>query len=270
MSDMLERLREIGAEEIHEKTHISIHSIKAILDERFADISHIQYNGFLNIMEDNLHMDLAQLRERYHDYRVETGQDVDNRVLFVKVPDAEKNHKPMFISLASIIFIAIIFFTFPSENESENFETQTASAAIEAAKKNISLKEEANTTNSAVQSLVKKEDTTHVASFDQEQVKDEIAAEDRPFVLYPKEALWIGVVNIDTDEQMDTITSDPFPLDENANLLISLGHGYVKVALNGEIDNLSDRGRVRFLYKNGQLSRISLGKFKELNKGKSW
>lgn len=268
MTETLKKLHEIGIDEIHAKTHISIHSLKAILEERFADISPIQYKGFLTLIEADMYLNMDELRESYQAYREDTGQLEDSRELFINTPKESKNYKPLIISGISILLIILFISSISSEKKTqETLEVQSQSSAIEDATKLL--------TNSDKETLkTDKSDTKEqgVATFNASQAKaDETKAiNTHPFVLYPKEALWIGVINIDTDEQRDTITSAPYVLDENANLLISLGHGMVKVDLNGDVQNISDTGRVRFVYKNGKLERISLDKFKELNKGKSW
>lgn len=267
MTETLKKLHEIGIDEIHAKTHISIHSLKAILEERFADISPIQYKGFLTLIEAEMYLNMDELRDSYQAYREDTGQLEDSRELFISTPTEGKNYKPLIISGISILLIILFISSISSEKTvQDSLDTLSQNSAIEDATKHLTTldkNKEKNTTDTKVQG---------VATFNATQAKEDEtkAINTHPFVLYPKEALWIGVINIDTDEQRDTITSAPYVLDENANLLISLGHGMVKVDLNGDVQDISDTGRVRFVYKNGTIERISLSKFKELNKGKSW
>lgn len=265
MSETLKKLQEIGIDEIHAKTHISIHSLKAILEERFADISHIQYIGFLTLIEAEMHLSMDELRDSYQTYREDTGQIDDSRELFITTPTESKNHKPLIISIIAVLLIILFVSTFSSNKaeSEESIEAQVQNSAIEDATKHLSSK----TLDPSQETRL---ETVPTFNASQAQADERESNSTHPFALYPKESLWIGVINIDTDKQRDTITSAPYVLDENANLLISLGHGMVKIVLNGDTQNLSDAGRVRFIYKNGELSRISLAKFKELNKGKSW
>ena len=268
MTETLKKLHEIGIDEIHAKTHISIHSLKAILEERFADISPIQYTGFLTLIEADMYLNMDELRDSYQAYREDTGQVEDNRELFVNTPKDEKNYKPLIISLISVALIVIFISSMSTDKKiDDTLDSQAQNSAIEDAAKHLLPSKDDKTAPKDIQKEHK-----NVVAFNasQAQADESKSNNTHPFVLYPKEALWIGVINIDTDEQRDTITSAPYVLDENANLLISLGHGMVKVDLNGDVQNISDTGRVRFLYKNGNIERISLDKFKELNKGKSW
>lgn len=265
MNETLKKLHEIGIDAIHVQTHISIHSLKAILEERFADISHIQYIGFLTLIEADMHIDMSELRASYQAYREDTGQADDNRELFVSTPKESKNYKPLIISVISIALVIVFISTMsPKKSSEENFETQAENSAIEKAAENIKADKPAEG--------VAEKTSLKIPKFNATQAKeDEVKSiNTHPFVLYPKEALWIGIVNMDKKSQRDTITSAPYVLDENANLLITLGHGLVKVDLNSDITDLKDQGRVRFSYINGVLKRISLAKFIELNEGKSW
>lgn len=270
MTETLKKLHEIGIDEIHAKTHISIHSLKAILEERFADINPIQYKGFLTLIEADMYLSMDELRDSYQAYREDTGQLEDSRELFINTPKESKNYKPLIISGISILLIILFISSISSEKTvQDSVEMPSQNSAIEDATKHLT---KLDKTKEKVKADKSSSKVQGVATFNATQAKDDEtkAVNTHPFVLYPKEALWIGVINIDTDEQRDTITSAPYVLDENANLLISLGHGMVKVDLNGDVQNISDTGRVRFVYKNGKINRISLDKFKELNKGKSW
>ncbi len=270
MSETLKKLNEIGIDAIHAKTHISIHSLKAILEERFEDISPIQYTGFLSIMEADLHIDMSELRDAYQRYREDSGQNSDNRELFITTPKEPKNYKALIISSISILLIVLFISTMSSKKTTSEESNNLAqnSAILDAAK-------HVESAQSAKNEAEQKEKQTNVATFNaaaiqKEEEKEKKANNTHAFVLYPQEALWIGVINLDTDTKRDTITSAPFVLDENANLLISLGHGLVRVELNDDVQRIQEVGRVRFSYRNGVLKRVSLEEFKELNKGNSW
>lgn len=263
LEDTLRNLKEIGIDEIHTRTHISIHSLNAIINTNFAGISSIQFNGFINLIERNFNVNLDALRAAHESYRQEHGQDVDERELFVQTPIEIKSKLSLYLGLGVVLFLGLIFFIVTSDSTEINYSKPLENEAIEDAKKHISFIEQNSSTTSA-------NETTNVATFNPVEAQTEEAKAKHLFVLYPKDELWIGVVNIDNDEQVDTITSEPYVLDENANLLISLGHGYVKVELYDKVQDLTDQGRVRFHYKNGELNRISASKFRELNKGKSW
>jgi hypothetical protein len=274
MNETLQKLHDIGIEEINQKTHISVHSLKAILEERFTDISHIQYTGFLTLIESELKLDLTELRETYKAYKEDIGQVDDNRELFVNTPTEAKNYKALIISAISIALVIIFISTISGENSSDAdlLDTKLENSAIKDATKHITTLAHNTTLSTNNSATAIKKPKTKIPSFNAtEAIEDETKSKNtHAFVLYPKEALWIGIIDIDTKEQRDTITSAPYVLDENANLLISLGHGMVRLELNSDVTNLSDTGRIRYLYNNGQLKRISLEKFKELNEGKSW
>ena len=269
MSETLKKLHEIGIDAIHAKTHISIHSLKAILEERFADINHIQYTGFLNLLENDLHIDMTELRDAYKRYREEAGQEDDNRELFIMTPKEPKNYKALIISTISILLIVLFISTMSSEKSTpKDVDTLTQNSAVIDATKHL------ETAQSSKEASAKAKNENKIATFNadalKEQKENKEADKNHAFVLYPQEALWIGVINLDKNTKRDTITSAPFVLDENSDLLISLGHGLVRIELNGNVQHLTDVGRVRFSYKDGVLSRVSLEKFRELNEGKNW
>ena len=264
--EVLDQLKEIGVDELHEKTHISIHSLKIILEQRFDAINTIQYRGFLSIIEGNLNINMDPLREAYDEYQKLHNDSVDEHEASTHIAPEESKSKLIFILVGALIFIGVMFyFLTGSSKESKKLQNNSA---ISEAKTHL---KELNTSASTPVSQATKTSSS-VSTFNPKQVKEpeEEHIVEQPFILYPKEKLWIGVINLKTGEKIDTITDKPFPLDENADLLISLGHGYLDIELYGEKEELTDSGRVRLLYKDGKLTHISASKFKELNKGQSW
>ena len=272
MNEAIEKIKEIGLDKVHEKTHVSIKSLEDIVNQRFDAIHHIQLTGFLNIIENELHIDVSSIREELKAHRERSGQAGDERKLFIEVPSEEDSKKSLYITLIVIVIAALLYF-FSSDDDTpkaKSYQDAIQSSAVEDAKQHLDTQAATSVTAFEKETTTKEEEKVRPLQPARIAPKKKVSIKNRPFVIYPKEPLWVGIINIDNDEQKDTITSEPFPLDETANLLITLGHGYLKIDLNGQVENLSDRGRIRYLYKNGMLSRISASKFKELNKGRSW
>ncbi len=262
--EVLDQLKEIGIDELHEKTHISIHSLKIILERRYDAINTIQFRGFLSIIEGNLNINMDPLRDDYDAYKQTLEEPEEEHANHTILPSENPKEKLIFIIAGVLIFIIATFYFL--SGESEETQTPTPNYAVKQAKAHL---EDINESTKLAHAT---KTSSSVTSFNpneaQTSVEDNIV--EQPFVLHPKDKLWIGVINLKTGEKIDTITDKDFPLDENADLLISLGHGYVDIELYGETEKLTDRGRVRLLYKDGKLTHISASKFKELNKGQSW
>jgi len=68
MAENLDKLRAVGAQKIHEQTHISLKYIDAILYESFEGMQKVQLMGFISILEREYHVDLSDLRAQAQVY----------------------------------------------------------------------------------------------------------------------------------------------------------------------------------------------------------
>ena len=64
MSEDFEKLKKIGVQRIHEATHISRIHAQAILNCSFEDMTKIQLNGFISILQREYSLDLSDLRDK--------------------------------------------------------------------------------------------------------------------------------------------------------------------------------------------------------------
>ena len=79
MSDGLDKLKAIGAQKIHEKTHIARIHVQAILHNSFEGITKIQFLGFISILEREYSVKLDELKARGLEYfGGETSQESDD------------------------------------------------------------------------------------------------------------------------------------------------------------------------------------------------
>ena len=68
MSDGLNKLRGIGAQKIHELTHIARQHVQAVLHETFDDMNKIQFLGFVSILEREYGVDLSDLKAKGQEF----------------------------------------------------------------------------------------------------------------------------------------------------------------------------------------------------------
>lgn len=270
LEERLHELNELGATYIHDKTHIALSSIEPILTLNFTAISPVQFAGFFNIIENELHMDMNPLREALKEHIQQHNLNKDKDQLFIYAKSEQTSNTLMY-SIVSIVLLAVVLLYIFSKDHAEKPTQETSSTAIVQASQAIETS--APNTKQVTNETIEKPaiaTASSIAHFDAKQANSDSLEANHPFLLYPKEDLWIGIIDLDTKEKKDTITNKPYALDENKNLLISLGHGEVKVVLNGETIDSNSHKRLRYLYKDGKLRTILLDEFKELNDGKSW
>jgi cytoskeletal protein RodZ len=248
MSADLEKLKEIGAQKIHEHTHITKQHVQALLHESFEDMEKIYFNGFIDILEREYDVKLDDLRKnglKYFEEKVEEKK-VDNQGFFV--PSKEhKTRKFRYIILAIIIFLAAVYAI--TNLSSLKHSSIIDNSVIENAQKTIIENndsdkaiiemEENNETNinsviennatdeEIVETVEVKEDTKTV-------VDSEINIENN-LTIIPHGKVWMGYIDIKTNQKRSKIFSGTFDVDTKKEWLFLFGHGNIEVSLNGKI-----------------------------------
>jgi hypothetical protein len=109
MSTDYEKLKAIGAQKIHEATHIPRLHVQAILNKTYDDMTKIQFFGFISILEREYLLNLQELKEDSLVYFNEISSN--NNSLFLE--SKQKNNKAFYYIVAGLsIFVAIVYFSF--------------------------------------------------------------------------------------------------------------------------------------------------------------
>jgi len=262
MNEDFEKLKKIGVQKIHETTHISRIHTQAILHYSFEDMTKIQLNGFISILEREYSLNLSDLRDKGLEYFNDNFQEInpENSKVFVS-PTKKRNFTPLFIFIAIVIFISFIMFTLDSSNNKEVEIVSVDNSVIEDAKSNMAVQtQELNTSKEIIIQEVIKESP---------QI-EEISVPINSFVIKPKIKVWLGYIDLSTHKKYQTTFKDELSLDPKKDWLLALGHGHVNIEINGVLKEYKIKKNIRFSYKNGELKEINLEEFKKLNKGDRW
>jgi hypothetical protein len=264
----LEKLREIGAEKIHDKTHIAKRFVEDILNEKYSSMNKIQFAGFVSIIERDYKLDLHELNEAY---AAQMKSEEDREPFTVSAQQSEpkeKKNKSYIFGAVAITGLFLAIFTLstspdesvlPSETEIIFVENELNSSTIEEAKANLGYLDSELDTNSTgfepLEELNKTiEEPAHVSKFE----------------IIPKSSLWIGTIDLETFVRTQKLTSSAFELDADKAWLLVMGHGYVSFDVNGEEVSFKDQGKVWFMYEKGTLTKLNRREFKEKNRGENW
>ncbi len=89
-------------------------------------------------------------------------------------------------------------------------------------------------------------------------------------VIFPKKRLWVGVINLDNYKKKSYLTDGNITINTNSNIIIATGHGEFRLDYNNKILDFSTVNPMRFLVKDGNITKISRKDFIKLNRGKYW
>lgn len=302
-----DRLKEIGAQKIHEKTHIAKQHVQAVLHESFDGMNKIQFLGFVSILEREYGLILDDLRASgLHYYEEQSLTTVEPKKKVFLVPKKKKNYIPIYVSVVIVIFAVVAYFTLlPLSFMLDGTKIQEIdNSAIESAKSNISLVEEKLIADDATKEevLIQEQNTTKqeqilpakepkqaVLKKEVFEVKEVVASENtkiketesmvqdtqvtesvKSLKVIPKSKIWMGYIDLKTHRKYQRTFKDEFEMDAKKDWLMLLGHGYVDIEVDGVITKFNSRNNLRFLYKDGNLTKIDTPEFKNLNNGSKW
>jgi predicted XRE-type DNA-binding protein len=233
MSNGLQELQEIGAQKIHERTHISREHVQALLHGSFDDFTKIQFLGFISILERDYEIKLDELKERgLEHFDDKSAIDKEDNTVFV-TPKKRKSYKKLYIAIVFLIFIFAVIYTL-SVSSSTPATQAIDDTTINDAKSNIVLVEEINTT-------IEDSNISQEEPFVQEEQMVE-----KSFKIIPKVKLWMGYIDLQTYKKYQKLFKDEIELDPNKEWLLSLGHGNVSFEINGELKEFNSRKNMRW------------------------
>ncbi|MEA3330689.1 MAG: hypothetical protein U9Q29_03235 [Campylobacterota bacterium] len=262
MSSGIEQLKDIGAQKIHENTHISKLHIQALLHDSFEGMTKVQFLGFISILERDYGIELNDLKAKGLEYFKETDIDEkDNSKIFIE-PKKPKNYTKIYIAIVVLIFVFVaIYKNSLSWNGDANTKQVIDNGAINHAKKSMIIVQETQELNSSIA-----ENNVTIEEPIVEEVQDVV----KLFKVIPNAKLWMGYIDLETYKKHQKIFRDEFSIDPDKEWLLSLGHGNVSFDINGEIIKFNSRKNMRFIYKDGELKEINFQEFKRLNRGNEW
>ncbi len=279
MSYGLERLKEIGAQKIHEKTHISRAHVQAVLHESFDDLNKIHFLGFISILEREYDVDLADLKAKglayFNDSRNKPASF--NSAVFSQKKKKSSNFF-LYVILAILLFGAFLYFELmPSMNDNSQIQ-QIDNSAIENAQKNIEpiVEEKIEDINESTLSVVDTNlpETNVTANISMvakiETPKQDLQEKSKSLKIIPKVKVWMGYIDIKTNQKYEKNLEKEMSLDVNKSWLLLFGHGNLSIEVDGKLEEFNSTQNIRFKYVDGKFSQINLEEFKELNKDKKW
>ncbi|WP_428738832.1 hypothetical protein [Sulfurimonas sp.] len=265
MNEGLEKLRVIGTQKIYERTHIPTRHVQAILHESYDGLNKVQFIGFVSILEREYGLDLNSVKLKGINYFDDHEQEEEDESIFIQTKP-KTNRNGIYIIISVVIFLVVLF-SFYGESKSSEKPVVTENEIIQKVKEKVV--EEVNETNSTevVETNSSEINATDIVE-EQPLVQEEVV--EKSFVIKTKKKLWIGYIELETNKKRQTIFSKEFTLDPNKDWLITLGHGYVDFEVSGKEYNYTTQEGLKFLYKDGELKKISLLEFKRLNRGYAW
>lgn len=273
MNDNLNVLKELGAQKIHNDTHISKEHIQEILHETFDGLNAVQFTGFISILEREYNIDLSELKSQGLAYFGEKKPiSIEDQKIFI-APQKQKNNTTLYVLIGILVFIATVYYKFSYvdsktlsvetiDNTKIDKVTENMRPVLEI--KNSVIEIESNDINDTNNS----ENSEQIVLEEKNSVEKK--QEIRTLKVLPKNKVWVGYIEIETNKKYQKIFRKEHEIDTTKNWLLLFGAGNIKLEVNGEIKKYASEQNMRFKYVDGVFSKIDVTEFKSLNRGRKW
>ena len=306
--DNIEVLKDIGLKEISDRTHIEVKHISYIVNSEFDKLNRVNTLGFIKIISREFDLDLSQWLEEAEKYWDEHSVDDDSPQIFIAQKPSVWP-KIIYTFLTLLVLVAILYGAYLFLDKKLNFFDKSASGndinytyeqtpVVKEAKKNlleqnitvderdistvdVSGNKSDEVSETAVEDYEKNStsvENTETAESVEKVTEDknvtlQVSDTDKgeKAVLTPNVKLWVGVIYLDDNSRDSFLGDGNFTIDLTRDQLITTGHGNFSISFDdGRVKKFNSQNPMKFMVKDGNLSEISLEKFKELNKGNLW
>jgi cytoskeletal protein RodZ len=305
--DDIRVLEEIGLKEVSQKTHIEVKYLKSLISSDFKSLSKVTALGFIKIISREYKLDLSDWIDEANAYwdSIEESEEKP-KIFIIEKPKIFPKFVISFIFL--IILMAILYGAYIFLNHKLNFfdkpvvkndtnYTYDQTPVVNKAKKNLNISEASlnasiaqEDINVSEQNIIKITDK-NISDINQslsvskqgeskvEHNASQLVDLNQTFLsennntdsfISPNAKLWIGIIYLDNFKRKSYLGDGNFTLDSSRDQLITTGHGDLNLYFKGVLKKFKSRKPMKFLIKDGNISEISINKFKELNKGSLW
>jgi len=269
MSMGLEKLLSIGIDKIHEQTHITKKHIDAVLNERFEDLSKVQFLGFISIFQREYGVDLDDLRQKGLEFYNQTITTISEDSSIFISKEKKKSTNFIYVGIVAILFLVVVAVSL--FDSSDSFEEIKEVDAVD----NTTIKT-AQVNMQTYKQSIKAEDKN--ITLEKKVILDENITQDKPeaikepdiFIIKPKRKVWIGYIDLSNHKRYQKTLKNELELDTKKDWLLVLGNSNVKFDVNGDVVKFKTKYNLRLLYRDAKLTKITLDEFKRLNRGKKW
>lgn len=264
-----EDLQSLGANALHEQTHIARSKLELLLNKSFADLTRVQFMGFVSILEREYGIDLSGIRQEYDEFmQIHMDVVIEKKSVILQAQSRSRQKWVVGGIVAITVLIAIGSMIQGRLSVSPSEEViQLSSANVEVVDENLDMvPAELNTT---VIIPVEEANAT-VAKPELNITTKTVTSIGNAVSIKPMVKVWIGILDLTTGEKSQKITSEPIVLDKSKNTLYMFGHGRLEIITPDGTKILKDRTTVWFTYEEGQLKKINATEFATKNNGTTW
>ncbi|CAM2781636.1 hypothetical protein [Helicobacter burdigaliensis] len=286
--EALDKLKEIGAKEIAQNTHIAINRVEDILKKDFSSLKDKTSTiGLVHILEREYSLDLSEWVSEYEGFLKENGleekEDLEGSIQLKITHEVTENRKDkggMIIIAVILILCGIGFYVYNNFSTSLTKEENATEINTTA-----QTKEENITTQSEEQTLPLKENnqtalpqvaedlssSTPINSPLEQAKESQIIQAPTAFEIRPKGNMWIGIFYLDNHQKVSLTTDKSIEIDTKREQVFITGHGMLEMGEGENLQNYNQATKMRFYVdKEGKVAPINYTEYMRLSGGAGW
>lgn len=272
MDEIINKIKEVGINEISKKTFLNSKFLEAIVNKDFSAFTENQAKKCAHILKRDYGLDMQAWYDEFSAYmksnNIASSPEVGTNLI---EGDEVKSFKLIYFIIALLLLLGLGYFLINKISKSDVYDNpplysqnqdhqeeslaqdifENHEEASEEAKDNaLSLKEEEN--SGILENKVEnKEEEKKISS-----AKIEVSK------------VWLSEYDLDSKKRSENIYSGEYNIKLDKNYVFMTGHGNFTLNIDGEKTKISKAGNVAFLVKDGKVEQISLDEYKRLTKSK--
>lgn len=278
MDDLINKINDIGIDEISKKTFINQQFLKAIVEKDFSQFTPNRVKKCSHILKRDYDLDMQEWVDEFNNYLKSNNLDANNDDIQTNIIEEkqEKSYKAIYILSLLLLLGILSYFAFDAFKQSDFYNKSEVKQSSYEEHENLA-QDIYQASNEALQNEDKIEENSQENLQENEQniqeQNEEIAQavqENETKNNYAKievSKLWIAEYNLDTKEKKESIYSGEYNIDLNKNYTFLTGHGSFVLDIDGKKVKLTKSGNVSFLVKDGKIEEISKDEYNNLIKG---
>ena len=263
-------LQEQGSEAIVLRTHIIRPNVDKLLNRSFDQLSKLQFNGFVSILEREYKIDLSEFRAEFQAFHNEQEKPKAADDVFVETANNQRKNRKIYIGFIVALIVAIIGVAMIYMSSSTPKHLEINNTAIDKAKETMKYVASSSVPGSESYEVdsVQTQKIQQQQSSKSSEIKKSVKHED--VIIIPKVKVWLGIINMNTHKRRVEVTAKPVRLDGSKEWLIVTGHGRMRVEQGDQEFRYKKRTQMLFMVENGIFQPIDKAEFRARNRGRIW
>lgn len=270
MDEIINKIKEVGINEISKKTFLNSQFLEAIVNKDFSIFTENRAKKVAHILKRDYALDMQPWYDEFLAYmrsnNIASSPEIGTNLI---EEDEVKSSKIIYFIFALLTLLVLGYFIVNKISKSDVYDnpplySQNQDRSEESLAQDIFESHEEELSDEAkdnANSFVEEKEDQPVTESKEEEKKLSSAK-------IEVSKIWLSEYDLDSKKRSENIYSGEYDIKLDKNYVFITGHGNFTLNIDGEKTKISKAGNVAFLVKDGKVEQISLDEYKRLTKSK--